>query len=73
MQRSLIYANQKVSHFCASFRDQSDEILKFKKEFNIIVDDKDELIGGRRDDEGQILQPIKHLSGIFLHFVFLLQ
>ena len=35
------------------------------------MDDKDELIGGRTDDNGHMLQPIKHLSGMFVMKVVL--
>ena len=35
-----------------------------KIEYSDVIVDKDELIGGRREEDGQILQPIRHLSGI---------
>ena len=34
-----------------------------KKEFSVIVNDKDEVIGGRHNEEVEMFQPIKHLSG----------
>ena len=35
-----------------------------KKNFSVIVNDKEQIIGGRTEDEA-IFQPIKHLSGEF--------
>ena len=34
-----------------------------KKGFSVIVNDKDEVIGGRHNEEVEMFQPIKHLSG----------
>ena len=68
----LIIGNQ---YIFTLYRELNNESIKYKKEFSIIVDDKDELIGGRTDDDGQMLQPIKHLSGkiiFYMHIVCLL-
>ena len=34
-----------------------------KKKFSVIVSDKEQIIGGRTEDEA-IFQPVKHLSGL---------
>ena len=36
---------------------------RMKKGFSVIVNDKDEVIGGRHNEEVEMFQPIKHLSG----------
>lgn len=36
---------------------------RMKKGFSVIVNDKDEVIGGRHNEDVEIFQPIKHLSG----------
>ena len=36
---------------------------RMKKGFSVIVNDKDEVIGGRHNGELEMFQPIKHLSG----------
>ena len=48
--------NQKFN----AITDNSDRI---KKGFSVIVNDKDEVIGGRNNEEVEMFQPIKHLSG----------
>ena len=41
----------------------ANNLNRMKKEFNVIVNGTDEVIGGRNNEEGQMFQPIKHLSG----------
>ena len=36
---------------------------RMKKGFSVIVNEKDEIIGGRHNEDVEIFQPIKHLSG----------
>ena len=39
---------------------------KSKIEYSDVIDDKDDIIGGRREEDSQILQPIWHLSGTYI-------
>ena len=59
----------KVGRFISKFfRDWNQNIGQeeqpggIKKKFSVIVNDKEQIIGGRTENEA-IFQPIKHLSG----------
>ena len=53
----------KFRYLNENFDASANNLNRMKKEFNVIVNGTDEVIGGRNNEEGQMFQPIKHLSG----------